>query len=101
MTDEHLNPDTYEQLYFLNIESQYKTLVTDIEKFCSHMKQNVVVPEDISIIVHSLYMYEMYFLSYEPIAQRLDKIGRPKLYIRLNEILDDIKETAVIFKRIH
>lgn len=96
--NERLNPDAYEELYILNIESQNKILISDIENFCSRMKENVVTPEDLSAIIRYLKMYEGYFLSYISIVDRLDKIGKPQLSKRMNEILYDIRETITIFQ---
>lgn len=98
MKNETLNPDDYEQLYLLNIESQNKMAVFDIENFCVRMRQKSVKTQDLRDMINSLNIYDTYFLSYEPIAQRLDKLGRPQLSKRLNEILYDIRETSKIFR---
>jgi len=98
MKNETLNPDDYEQFYLLNIESQNKVAVSDIENFCVCIRQKPVTIQDLRDIIDSLRIYETYFLSYEPIAQRLDKLGNPQLSTRLNEILCDIRETCKIFK---
>ncbi len=98
MKNETLNPDDYEQLYLLNIESQNKVAVSDIENFCVCIRQKSVTIQDLRNIIDSLRTYETYFLSYEPIARRLYKLGNPQLSDRLNEILYDIRETCKIFK---
>lgn len=101
MTNEQNDLDTYEQLYLLNIESQNKMSIADVENFCSYMKQNVVTSQDLLDIINSLNMYQAYFLSYEPIAKRLDNSGKPQLSKRLGEILCDISETATIFRQLN
>ncbi len=98
MKNETLNLDDYEQLYLLNIESQNKMAVSDIENFCVRIRQKSVTTQDLRDIINSLRTYDAYFLYYEPIAQRLDKLGKPQLSKRLNEILCDIRETSKIFK---
>lgn len=99
--DEQLEQDAYEQLYLLNIESQNKISLSYVEKFCTYMKQNVVTSQDLKDIVNYLNLYEAYFMSYTPIAQRLDNIGKPQLSKRLDEILYDIRETSIIFKQLN
>lgn len=99
MTDEKLNPDAYEQLYLLNIENQRKMSISDIENFRVSMKQKVVTPQDLLSIINLFRTYEAYFLSYEPIVRRLDRIGKTRLSKRLDEILIDIRETLEIFKK--
>jgi hypothetical protein len=100
MKNEMLNPDDYEQLYLLNIESQNKMAILDIENFCVCMRQKSVKTQDLRDMINSLKMYDSYFLSYEPIARRLDKLGKPQLSKRLNEIICDIRETSKIFREV-
>lgn len=99
MTDEDLNPDVYEQLYLLNIESQRKMSISDIEKFCISIKEKSAI--DLLQVINLLEQYEKYFLSYEPIAKRLDKMGRTQLSKILEELLIDIRETLDIFVKLH
>lgn len=101
MTDEQLNPDAYEQMYILNIESQLKMSINDIEKFCIQMRQHNVTCQDLSSMINLLNTYDAYFSTYKPIAQRLDKIGKYQLSKRLDEILNDTKITIQIFRQIH
>jgi len=101
MPDEKLNPDVYEQLYLLNIESQNKMSVSDIEKFCIRLKKDDITSHDFSSIISLLESYEEYFLTYEPIAQRLTTMGRTQLSKRLDEILSDVQETLTIFKQLY
>ena len=100
MKNETLNPDDYEQLYLLNIESQNKMAIFDIENFCVRMRQKSVKTQDLRDMINSINVYDTYFLSYEPIARRLDKLGKPQLSKRLNEILCDIRETSKIFREV-
>jgi hypothetical protein len=99
MPDEKRNPDVYEQFYLLNIESQNKMLVSDIEKFCIRLKKDDIPSRDLSPIISLLESYEKYFLTYEPIAQRLTTMGRTQLSKRLYEILSDVQETFTIFQQ--
>lgn len=98
MENEQLNLDAYEQLYLLNIESQNKMSTYHVENFCTHTSQHTATFQDLSSIIDLLTGYEEYFLSYEPIAQRLDKIGRTELSKKLGEILSDIRGTLTIFR---
>jgi DNA helicase IV len=98
MTEEKLDPDAYERLYLLNIESQNKALMIDIEDFCIRAKQHIVTSQDVLFITNLLRRYDAYFLSYLPIAKRLDQIGKQLLSKRLDEILYDIRETSTIFQ---
>lgn len=100
MKSEIHNPDDYEQLYLLNIESQNKMAVFEVEKICERIRQKSVTSQDLRDIINSLNLYSTYFLSYEPIAQRLLKLGKPQLSERLNEILFDIRDTSKIFRDI-
>lgn len=98
MENEQLNLDAYEQLYLLNIESQIKMSTSYVENFCTLTSQHTATFQDLSSIIDLLTDYEEYFLSYEPIAQRLDKIGRIELSKKLGEILSDIRGTLTIFR---
>lgn len=97
MPDEKRNPDVYEELYIMNIESQYKLLIYNIENFCTRLKGGTITSEDLQHIIDLINLYDIYFLSFEPMANRLDKIGKIRLSIRLKEILADSIETKKIF----
>lgn len=99
--DEQRNPDIYEQLYLLNIESQNKMSISDIENFYTRMKQHIATYKDLLSIIDLLNIYEAYFLSYTPIVQRLDKIGKHQLSKRLDEILSDLREAIQIFQQMN
>lgn len=101
MTDEHINPDSYEQLCLLNIESQNKVLVSDIENFCMNIRRHVATYQDLLSMIDSLKKYETYFLCYKPFVQRLDKLERYQSSKRLEEVIDDIRKTLAIFEQIH
>lgn len=101
MPDEKRNPDMYEQLYLLNIESQNKKIIYDIENFCTCLKKHDTTTEDLLQIINLLRIYEDYFLSYVPIVRRLDEMGKTQLSKRLDEILSDVRETSTIFKQIN
>ncbi len=98
MIDEELDLDTYEQLYIMNIESQNRMVMCDIENFAMNKRSNVDIIESFHSIIKTLQLYEKYFLFYEPTAQRLTKNGRTQLSKRLYEILSDIHETIHIFE---
>lgn len=95
MIGEESNPEIYEQLYLLNIESQNRMAISEIENFAACKED---ISKNMLSIIEMLGYYEKYFLCYEPIAQRLSKNGRLQLYKRLEEILGDTREAIDIFQ---
>ncbi len=95
MIGEESNPEIYEQLYLLNIESQNRMAISEIENFAACKED---ISKNMLSIIETLKYYENYFLCYEPIAQRLSKNGRLQLYKRLEEILGDTRKAIDIFQ---
>ncbi len=95
MIGEESNPEIYEQLYLLNIESQNRMAISEIENFAACKED---ISKNMLSIIEMLGYYEKYFLCYEPIAQRLSKNGRLQLYKRLEEILGDTRKAIDIFQ---
>lgn len=100
MTNEDLNPDVYEKMYLLNIESQNTILISNIKTFCTRITNKIATLKELSSVLDLLDMYDVYFFSYAPIAQRLDALGKTQLSKRLYEISYDVQETIKIFRQL-
>lgn len=100
-TDENTIDISCEKLYLMNIESQIKMCMSEIENFCETIRKRDITIDDLSQKINSLDTYYDYFLSYEPIAKRLSDIGRKDLSEKTNEILSDVKETSTILRQLY
>ncbi len=101
MSEEH-NLETYEQLYLLNMESQYRAVISDIMKFIEDKKlgkePDVENTKDFIYAIDILRRYEKYFLYCESISKKLEEKGKYQLSEKLGYILGDIRGTIHIFE---
>lgn len=97
---ENNNIDTsqeYERLWLQKLEEQNHILF-DIAKGWFQGYKN---SQQLSQIIVISQEWEKYFITFEPIAQKLNKDGRPHMLNRLNVILNDIRKSIQICQQMY
>lgn len=95
-----MTPNEYEQLYLpkLNVQSEQAEAWLKSNTLSARKS---VASQDIAAIIGKLQEYERYFLTYEPLAQYLNKTGLPQMSKRLADILIDTRQSIQIYQQLY
>lgn len=99
MTEDKFILENYEQSQISNIEEQHNRLISEIANFVAYSTTRFVSSHEILRLLNRLREYERYFLSCEPVAQYLNDVGKFTFSKKLNDILNDVRESIKIFQQ--
>ena len=96
-----MNPEEYEQLYLPKLEEEYKQSTEWLRSNSFNTRKYIPASKDVFGIITRLQEFEKHFLTYNSLAQYLDKRGLSSMSKRLYEILNDIRQARFEYQKLY
>lgn len=100
MNEKRLSPKEYEDSYLPKLNKEYNEAVAWLQSNRMEIKKNFT-SQYIMAIINQLERYEKHFLTYEPLAEYLNKASLSQMSNSLTKILTDIRNALYHYRQIY
>ncbi len=99
--DNNLSPEQVELSWITSLEEANAKISSELER-SRPQGQRIYAPTELAALINYIHQCENYLRStYEQAGLRLNQLGYPRLFQRMQAIVDDLRGAEKIYKEMH